>query len=402
MFEQLEGTLSDAYCLLWGRYGDEVPAVHSYNSSSTSSTPTHNFLPTLLISTNDTPSAHNSPSSSSSTRLWSISRSPSISTLAKIRWAFKDKKRAEQLLVSFNDTNVAIFEQTKLLLLSSTLGRELDYCRSLEESGNARALGLDTDARLRIIAVDEESAMQLELEIPASSIHRTDPTFGTGVSICTVDSDQLALEFKTIPVGTSDQHMVFRRARQLAALLHQAKDPSFRVLQCRGYAHLASENRFAFLYNIPTCYEPKPTSLLDELRNRKFKPSLGDKFRLAVVLASSMAQLHMVQWESTDHFLHIYGADCRNRSTRASAARILSSFEEQTTAPETRSNTISLGYLALNTAVQKTTLPQGLATTTLRMTSIATQIAKANRPGVFQRFTISMHSVSLGSRVGLC
>jgi hypothetical protein len=153
--------------------------------------------------------------------------------------------------------------------------------------------------------------MQLELEIPASSIQRIDSTFGTGVSICTVDSEELALEFKTIPIGTGNQQIVLTRARQLAALLHQAKDPSFRVLKCRGYAHLASENRFAFLYNIPdlTCYELKPISLLDELRNRKSKPSLGDKFRLATVLASSMAQLHMVQWASTEIILHIRGSN---------------------------------------------------------------------------------------------
>jgi len=371
------------------------------NGFSTPPTPTRNLSSTLLIPANDTPPAHNAASSSFFPRPRSIPRSPSISTLAKVRWAFKDKKRAEQLLVNFNDTNVAIFEQTKLLLLSSTLGRELEYCRSLEENGNARALGLDSDARLRIMAVDEESAMQLELEMPSCLIRRTNQTFGTGVSICMVDSEVLALEFKTIPVGTGDQQMVFTRARQLAALLHQAKDPGFRVLKCRGYAHLASENRFAFLYNIPAYYEPKPISLLDELRNRRSKPSLGDKFRLAVVLASSMAQLHMVQWASTEQFLQDYGANCcRNRSTRASGARILSSFEEQTTAPETRSSTISLGYLALNTAVQKTTLPQGLATTTLRMISIAIRIAKANRPGPFQRFTIYMHSVSFWSRVG--
>jgi len=304
MFEQLEGTLSDAYHLLWGRYGDACPDP---NRSSTPPTPMHNLSSTLLIPVNNTPPAHNAASSSSFLRPRSISRSPSISTLTKVRWAFKDKKRAEQLLVNFNDTNVAIFEQTKLLLLSSTLGRELEYCKSLEENGNARALGLDSDARLRIMAVDEESAMQLELEMPASSIRRTNQTFGTGVSICTVDSEVLTLEFKTIPVGTGDQQMVFTRARQLAALLHQAKDPGFRVLKCRGYAHLASENRFAFLYNIPAYYEPKPISLLDELRNRKSKPSLGDKFRLAVILASSMAQLHMVQWASTKQFLQIIG-----------------------------------------------------------------------------------------------
>ncbi|KAF8538178.1 hypothetical protein BDD12DRAFT_885938 [Trichophaea hybrida] len=251
MFEQLEGTLSDVHSLLWGRYED---ACSDASSCSTPSTPTRNLSSTFLTLAQDT--------------------LPTLSSAQwKLRWAFKDKKRAEQLLVNFNDTNVDIFEHIKLLLISSNIFQNLEYGKWFQENRDARELGLDSDARLRIMAVDEESAMQLELEIPASSIQRIDSTFGTG-----------------------NQQIVLTRARQLAALLHQAKDPSFRVLKCRGYAHLASENRFAFLYNIPdlTCYESKPISLLDELRNRKSKPSLGDKFRLATVLASSMAQLHMV------------------------------------------------------------------------------------------------------------
>ncbi|KAA8899142.1 hypothetical protein FN846DRAFT_960926 [Sphaerosporella brunnea] len=293
MFEQLEGTLSQAHRLLWGRYGDAVP--DSSPTPSTSSSSTHPST-TRHVSASD----GSSPSPSHQLSVPSLKRSSSTSILAKAKWALRDKKQAAQLLNDFNDLNVRILDQTKLLLFASTLGRELEYCTLLQENSSARALGFDADARLRIMAVDEESAMGIEnLELPPSTVNFPSPGLpgsNTGVSICQIDSQNLAFEFKSLTAGAGNQKVVRQRTRQLAALLNQEKNPSFRVLQCRGYTYLASRNQFAFLYNLPDGSEPKPVSLLDELRNRNSKPSLGDRFRLALVLASSISQLHMVQW----------------------------------------------------------------------------------------------------------
>jgi len=269
MFEQLEGIMSKVYRLVWVRYGDAADTAPDKGKSvERSSTPDSGLLQSSTLL---------SPILSS--KQPSLARSPSTNTLAKMRWAWKDRKKAEQLLANFNDMNAAIYNQIKLLLLSSTLGRDLEYCRTLETSGNAKALGLDSDVRLRIMALDEQSAVkQAELEIEPWSITFSSETStrsgDNGVSICNLGTEQVALEYKTIPAGKAIQHTVVTRARQLAALLSQDKDPSFRVLQCRGYAHLASEKRFAFLFNIPSCYEPQPVSLLDELKNRKSRPSL--------------------------------------------------------------------------------------------------------------------------------
>jgi hypothetical protein len=295
MFEQLEGTLSQAHRLLWGRYGDAVPASPTPSASTS--------LTNLSVAHSVTAPVGRAPSPLPHIRGLSHRQSSPASMLAKVKWALRDKKQAEQLLNDFNDLNVRILDQTKLLLFSSTLGRELEYCTLLGTNSSARALGFDTDARLRIMAVDEESAVRMEnLEITPSTIRFPSPgslKSDTGVSICQVDSEELAFEFKSITAGAGNQDVVRKRTRQLAALLSQTKNPSFRVLQCRGYTYLASANQFAFLYNIPHGYEPKPVSLLDELRNRKSMPSLGEKFRLALVLAASISQLHMVQWVSS-------------------------------------------------------------------------------------------------------
>jgi hypothetical protein len=368
MFEQLEGTLSQAHRLLWSRYGDAVPVSSPTPSASTSST-------------------HLS----------------AMHMLAKVKWALRDKKQAEHLLNDFNDLNVRILDQTKLLLFSSTLGRELEYCTLLQENSSARALGFDTDARLRIMAVDEESAMRMEsLEIPPSTVNFPSPDSrsNTGVSICQVDSEDLAFELKSLTAGAGNQTVVRQRTRQLAALLNQEKNPSFRVLQCRGYTYLASRNHFAFLYNIPDGYEPKPVSLLDELRNRKSKPSLGDKFRLAFVLASSISQLHMVQWVSSGSLLTVH-ADGKTvilcRFTRVSAVKRSFSFRIK----KTLSNTTSHGSLGSSTVARQSILPRARSRTTSRTTYIATQTVKDNHPRASQKFTIFTHLVRALRKISL-
>jgi hypothetical protein len=384
MFEQLEGTLSQAHRLLWSRYGDAVPVSSPTPSASTSST---HLSAAHYVSA----SAERAPSPSRHLSGLSLRRSSPTSMLVKVKWALRDKKQAEQLLNDFNDLNVRILDQTKFLLISSTLGRELEYCTLLQENSSARALGFDADARLRIMAVDEESALRIEnLEIPPSTINFPSPaslSSTSGVSICQVDSENLAFEFKSLTAGAGNENVVRQRTRQLAALLNQEKNPRFRVLQCRGYTYLASRNQFAFLYNIPEGYEPKPVSLLDELRNRKSKPSLGDKFRLAFVLASSISQLHMVQWVSSGSLLQVH-ADGTTvilcRFTRVSAAKRSFSFRIK----KTRSNTTSHGSLGSSTVVRQSILPRARSKTISRTTFIATQTVKGNHPRASQKFTI--------------
>lgn len=383
LFEQLEGIMTDVYRLVWERYGDGAGHcdIHGDGASAVQRTGT--------------------PDSTASPRPPLLKRASSSTTLAKMRWIWRDKKRAEQLLTQFNEMNASIYSHIKLLLLSSTLSRDLEYCHVLERDGNAKALGLDSDVRLCIIAAGERPTagphQQQQQQTPSLEIQPWTIAFpddscarDSGVSICKHGADDVALEYKSIPAGRDIQETVVARARQLAALLSQHKDPSFRVLQCRGYAHLASKKRFAFLFNLPPGCHPQSVSLLDELRNRRSRPSLGDKFRLALVLASSIAQLQMVQWVSfASRALSSFSLlthSRRVRSTNPSAAPKSSSSVRPRAAP---SRTTSRSSSASSTAGRKTTSRRACKRTTSRTTSTGTRTGRACRRGRSRRCTTS-------------
>jgi hypothetical protein len=76
----------------------------------------------------------------------------------------------------------------------------------------------------------------------------------------------------------------------------------FNTLSCKGWVLDALENQVAFLFSIPPDMEEKPFSLLRIIRMKDFRPSLGERLRLAKSLASSICELQLVKWVSC----HVY------------------------------------------------------------------------------------------------
>jgi len=79
-------------------------------------------------------------------------------------------------------------------------------------------------------------------------------------------------------------------------LLQQPKEHVFLIPRCRGWRYITGQERIAFVFDIPSGYEPSPLSLLDLLRSPKAKLSLNEKLQVAFGLARSISQLQMVRW----------------------------------------------------------------------------------------------------------
>ena len=104
------------------------------------------------------------------------------------------------------------------------------------------------------------------------------------------------------------------RIEAIAELLHSDDKPDeFRTLQCSGFFHRPEACCFGLLFDFPLTPADgshandkiassqllQPVTLhqiLEDLELRKQLPDLGDRFKLAHVLATSIAELHKVGW----------------------------------------------------------------------------------------------------------
>jgi hypothetical protein len=110
--------------------------------------------------------------------------------------------------------------------------------------------------------------------------------------------DWLEIERTLTPV--KDMH-VRQRIKTLSAMLERTPD-QFQVAKCIGYTEdPANAFRTGLVYRIPQEYSrAKPVSLLsmiEQCENKTLKePPLGDKFKLAHMLATTLMQLHTSNW----------------------------------------------------------------------------------------------------------
>ncbi|RYO35091.1 hypothetical protein AA0113_g641 [Alternaria arborescens] len=89
------------------------------------------------------------------------------------------------------------------------------------------------------------------------------------------------------------------RIKTLSVMLHSAP-ASFRIAKCIGYRNdLSNPNRTGLVYRVPQDLGMAvPISLLDIIKRYKEKPTppLGDRFKLAQALATTLMQLHTSDW----------------------------------------------------------------------------------------------------------
>lgn len=93
-----------------------------------------------------------------------------------------------------------------------------------------------------------------------------------------------------------------KRIEALVMMLKEKpRTDSFRVLDCIGYFEDNSDTRFGLTFRLPSHYSPQrdlaPTTLFDTISAHPENAAyLGDRFRLAYILAESVHALHATGW----------------------------------------------------------------------------------------------------------
>ena len=110
-------------------------------------------------------------------------------------------------------------------------------------------------------------------------------------------------EFKLRRHMSGPSDVVLEGVASLAKLLSQprAPDSGFRTLQCTGVVRQTSpRQRFGFVFQLPyvsTPEDPVITTIANAIAPKfEYRPTLGEKFRMARSLAESLYQFHSVDW----------------------------------------------------------------------------------------------------------
>lgn len=220
----------------------------------------------------------------------------STSVWARIRWAMSGKKVLDELIKDLSEWNGRLRNIVQDVVWQVQLSAS--EIRAVEDSPNTKAAGMELSAKMRRLIISDEAITQ-ELKIPqykVVNIHR-DPG-KEGPYRAKIDDCPVIVEYKTYEMG-GHAEITMRRVRKLATLLHSQKDPSFRVLPCRGYFEDRVGSRFGFVFDIPPGASPKPTSLHDALNvasSRSKRPSITQRLKLAHKVAESLYLLHTVGW----------------------------------------------------------------------------------------------------------
>jgi Prion-inhibition and propagation len=114
----------------------------------------------------------------------------------------------------------------------------------------------------------------------------------------------LMIEWRQYALGDKGQRKMDLQARIEALvrmLREKPRSDSFRVLDCLGYFLDDSSPRFGLTFHLPSNYnlgrDPAPMSLFEVLNDYPNDvPYLGDRFRLAYLLAESIHALHSAFW----------------------------------------------------------------------------------------------------------
>ena len=221
----------------------------------------------------------------------------------RLRWTLLNKKRVTVLVKTFADLNGRILANIKLWCLSVSLGVDLQHLRRLENDSSSKQLGFDIDARIQLAAsYADDTGETSELKDPNLLLAVENANkFGDKFGILEWNGKPALAEFRSYANDTPVAVAIDSRTRELvdnlAKLLHQPKELVFRTPSCIGWTSRPLTNEYSFIFTIPSGVQPIPTSLLEILSLKvPMKPSLNDKFRLALGLARCISQLQLVKW----------------------------------------------------------------------------------------------------------
>lgn len=213
----------------------------------------------------------------------------------------------ESILHAFKDRNTRLKKKVELWCLASQLGVSPDHLMHLQTDESSKKLGFDKDASLRLAQWDVEKT-QISLELTDQSwdsyLQQITPIEYQGLFAMFLKDDVTYIQenhhydASMLPLKERSgvDPRTKNRVESLAKLLHQPKEQIFRILPCVGWKYLQSQSCIAFVFEVQPKPLGAPVSLQRLLSIGNRRPSLGDKYRLALELSKCIAQMHMVQW----------------------------------------------------------------------------------------------------------
>jgi Prion-inhibition and propagation len=258
-----------------------------------------------------------------------------LSIMKKLRWAIRDKERFESLishLAKFNNGLYSLMPPVEAKILAKAVAAELlrttdiGSLLTLQRAAQHSDTDIASLAQLKhrsLMMIRNPTAVPL-MELPDKSagltISHTSPSnrrsIGTYLSSKNKPAkpEPVMIEWKLVgrDIRGEEKTLIETRTNNLAYLLHQTNKPKdIRALTCigltKGMADTAEHLKYGLVYGIPSS-SPNPdipTSLYDLLPSNDDDDDdeetseefdLGDKFRIARILAQSLYQLHVSGW----------------------------------------------------------------------------------------------------------
>jgi hypothetical protein len=240
-------------------------------------------------------------------------------------WALFDKKKLTQTLTAYSSWTERL-RQTMSLMLLTLAAFDKDSLTRFTTDKNARNLGIQSVAKRQLLVKTETPADFSALQ--GRIIENTENASDADVKLAIYMDGKRQVNQKVVveyrKYGNElIQATKFRSpleedlkasTRDLAWLLHNAFPPTseidgpepsessgFLTLPCLGYIDQPRENRFLFVYRLPSNltfavnYQPLTLHSLisGDVRN---KPTLGNRFYMAHALASTVLNIHSFGW----------------------------------------------------------------------------------------------------------
>ena len=231
----------------------------------------------------------------------SPTKASTVSKTKSLKWAVKDRVRAEKLNDQFEDWLKRIREVIEDSCWPLPFFKQISSLQSVENDSDAQMIGTAEHAGLRKLLLSEEKPQpRLQLTLSLTSRRSFD---GASRELAVLDGKHVLVEY--LPYVPNSQGFLPRqlsnRFNQTAGLLHRQSDPDFRALHCLGYIDQQVPPSVELIFEIPVIYTigagPVVNTLLTLVGTKTAsKPSLGSRLHLCYLLAHSLSLFHSVNW----------------------------------------------------------------------------------------------------------
>ncbi|CAN9392058.1 unnamed protein product [Alternaria alternata] len=231
----------------------------------------------------------------------------------RLKWAIKNKEKFGQVvswLRKYNDDLVSLLTEPSILAFARALPAYViantihigDLRRTQVVTGPVNDL-IRQAAHLRMLqstTANSGDAVSIDPQLLQPTQDRTAVRSSRPIciyrNIARTWIEWLDIERTLTPLQTSHAQ---ERIKTLSVMLYSAPE-SFRVAKCIGYLNdLSNPHRTGLVFRVPPDLGMAvPISLLDIIKGYKetSTPPLGDRFKLAQALATTVMQLHTSDW----------------------------------------------------------------------------------------------------------